>query len=78
MTRTRDEAMLAALKTRIAALKTDYAAICAEIDAAGDYLDALVRLATETHDQIVDMRCTAFKVLARVREQQPESERAAA
>lgn len=78
MTRTRDEIMLAALTTRINALKGEYAEICAEIDAVGDYLDALVRLATETHNNIIDMRCVAFKVLARVREQQPESARAAA
>lgn len=77
MTRTRDEIMLAALTTRINALKSDYAAYCAEIDAVGAYLDGLVRLATETHDSIVDMRVVAFKVLARVREQ-PDCAREAA
>lgn len=78
MTRTRDERMIAALTKRIADLKGEYAEKAAEIEEAGAYLDALIAEAWDLQGRIVDMRCTAFKVLARVREQQPESGRAAA
>lgn len=73
---TRDQRMLAALTTRIHALKVEYADNAAEIEEVATYLDALVARAWSLHDRIVNMRCVAFKVLART--QSPDCTREAA